>query len=40
MSKLIMELHLQAYENLSQILTPYAATDIKTKRAQIGSKHY
>lgn len=38
MSKLIRESHLQAYENLSQILAPYAVTDIKTKWEQIGSK--
>lgn len=38
MSKLIMESHLQAYENLSQILTPYAVADIKTKWEQIGSR--
>lgn len=31
MSNLIMESHLQAYENLSQVLIPYEAMDNKKK---------
>lgn len=33
MSKPITELHVQAYEDLSQTFTPYTAYDIKTKWA-------